>query len=158
MSTTLGMLVIATLVGAGLVTGLLFAFSNFVMRALADLPHEAGMSAMQRINERILNPLFFVLFFGTPLGCVVIAMAAVQGAGGPGAPWLLAGALTYLAGPLAITMLCNVPLNNRLARTAPAAAGEAWPEYRRRWQRWNHLRTCVGIASIALLATGLAGM
>ena len=34
--------IVASIVGAGLVTGLLFAFSNFVMRALADLPPEKG--------------------------------------------------------------------------------------------------------------------
>jgi hypothetical protein len=37
--------------GAGVVTGLLFAFSNFVISSLAELPNDKGMYAMQRINE-----------------------------------------------------------------------------------------------------------
>ena len=65
--------VVLAITGAALVTGLLFAFSTCVMRALADLPNESGMFAMQRINEAILNPLFLTVFIGTPLLCVVIA-------------------------------------------------------------------------------------
>jgi uncharacterized membrane protein len=34
-------------VGSGLMAGLLFAFSNFVMKALTRLPPEQGMAAMQ---------------------------------------------------------------------------------------------------------------
>lgn len=55
-----------------MVTGLLFAVSNFVMSSLADLPNDKGMHAMQRINEDILNPLFFGFFMGTPVLCLLI--------------------------------------------------------------------------------------
>ena len=51
-------LAIAAIVGGGLVTGLLFAFSLVVMRALLELPAEAGMTTMQRINLLIVRPLF----------------------------------------------------------------------------------------------------
>ena len=36
-------LIVAAIAGAGMVTGLLFAFSNFIMRALAELPSEHGI-------------------------------------------------------------------------------------------------------------------
>ena len=147
--------VTAALTGAGLVAGLLFAFSNFVMRALADLPNDKGMFAMRRINEAILNPLFFVLFFGTPALCVWIAANSAMHLADSGSPLLLMGALAYLIGPFGITALFNVPLNNRLARADLAEADAAWPAYRARWQRWNHVRTFVGVVSIVLLAAGL---
>jgi hypothetical protein len=51
--------------GTGLIAGLLFAFSAFVMNALARLPPEQGIAAMQSINVAVLNPLFFTVFFGT---------------------------------------------------------------------------------------------
>lgn len=62
--------------GAGLTAGLLFAFSAFVMDALARLPPEQGIAAMQSINVAVLNPLFFTVFFGTAVLCVVLAVAA----------------------------------------------------------------------------------
>ena len=147
-------ILVAAITGAGLVTGLLFAFSNFALQSLADLPNDKGMFAMQRINERIINPLFLVLFFGTPILCVVIAIHSVMHSSDVGSMAKLIGAVAYLAGPFGITVLFNVPLNNQLAEAELSSADDVWPEYQRRWQRWNHIRTYMGIAAVALLAIG----
>ena len=141
--------------GAGVVTGLLFAFSNFVMRAFAELPNDKGMFAMQRVNEKILNPVFLILFLGTPILCVLIAFTSVLQLGSSGSLYLLIGALAYLVGPFGITVLFNVPLNNKLAEVDLSVADEIWPVYQKQWQRWNHIRTYIGVVSIVLLATGL---
>ena len=146
---------VACVTGAGLVTGLLFAFSNFVMRALAELPPDKGMFAMQRINETIINPVFLLLFLGTPVLCLVVAVNSVLNAGEPGNLFQLAGALAYLVGPFGITVLFNVPLNNRLARAELSDAARIWPIYQNRWQWWNHIRTYIGVASVVLMALGL---
>ena len=37
--------------GSGLVAGIFFAFSNFVMKALARVPPAQGVAAMQSINS-----------------------------------------------------------------------------------------------------------
>lgn len=148
-------LIVASIVGSGLITGLLFAFSNFVMRALAQLPPDKGMFAMQRVNETIINPIFLALFFGTPLLCLVIAVTSAPLLDEPGRLWLFSGAVAYLAGPFGITMLFNVPLNNRLARANNTGVEVIWTKYQKSWQRWNHLRTYIGIVSLACLATGL---
>ncbi|MGH8709301.1 MAG: hypothetical protein ACREVD_14730 [Burkholderiales bacterium] len=63
---------------------------------------------------------------------------------------LLAGGLLYLAGPFAVTMFKNVPLNNKLARDGQTAWAEylvtgragttcaRWPRSRpRRCSRWR---------------------
>ena len=150
--TTLGVFAVT---GAGVVTGLLFAFSNFVMRALSNLPNEYGMLAMQRVNETIINPIFLAFFFGTPVFCILIAIKAVQHLDVSGSLFLLIGAFAYLIGPFGITMLFNVPLNNKLAKAETSLANEVWPEYQNRWQMWNHIRTYIGVASIAMLAAGL---
>lgn len=142
------------IVGAGVVTGLLFAFSNFALRALAELPARHGMFAMQRINETIINPVFLLFFLGTPVAAGITIAHEVIAASTNG--WLVAGAILYWIGPLGITALRNVPLNNGLAQTLPEDAEEKWPEYRRKWQRWNHVRTYLGVASIGLMAYGLA--
>lgn len=155
MPSLLACLAIAAIVGAGLITGLLFAFSTCVMRALLQLPPAAGMLAMQRINVLILNPLFLALFLGTAALCAIIAVLAAMALSAPGAAWLLAGAVAYLAGPFGITMARNVPLNNRLAPLG-ADQAEYWPRYADAWLRWNHLRTALGALAILLLAIGLA--
>ena len=153
----LPLIVAIAITGSGVVTGLLFAFSNFVMRALKDLPTEHGMFAMQRINETIINPIFLIFFLGTTVLCLIITGISALELGAPGHAYFLAGAVTYLLGPFGITMLFNVPLNNILAETALTESAKAWPMYRKKWQRWNHIRTYMGILSVFLLALGLAG-
>jgi uncharacterized membrane protein len=149
-------LAIAAIVGSGLVSGLLFAFSAVVMRALQELPPEAGMSTMQRVNVLIINPLFLLAFMGTSALCLAIAVVGVRGASSQGALWLLAGASAYLLGPLGVTMAFNVPLNNRLASVAPNQASAEWPRYVAAWLRWNHVRTLLGALATGLLSVGLA--
>ena len=151
-------IIVASITGSGLVTGLLFAFSNFVMRALADLPSDKGMFAMQRINETILNPVFMLLFFGTPILCLVIAVNSGLNINEPGSLFLLIGALAYVIGPFGITVLFNVPLNNLLARADVSNADEIWSMYQTKWQWWNHIRTYTGVASILFLAMGLGSI
>ena len=158
MSEFITVIIVASISGAGLVTGLLFAFSNFVMRALADLPSDKGMFAMQRINETIINPIFLMLFLGTPILCSVIAANSGLNTNDPGALFLLVGAFAYLIGPFGITVLFNVPLNNLLARADVSDADEIWPMYQKRWQWWTHIRTYIGVASVVFMAMGLGNI
>ncbi|MEA1988447.1 MAG: anthrone oxygenase family protein [Pseudomonadota bacterium] len=151
-------IIVASILGSGLITGLLFAFSNFVMRALADLPSDEGMFAMQRINEKIINPVFMMFFLGTPILCSVILFTSGQNINESGSFYLFIGALAYLIGPFGITMLFNVPLNNLLARTVVSDADKIWPVYQKRWQMWNHIRTYIGVVSIVFMTLGFGGV
>lgn len=153
-------LALATSVGAGLVAGILLAFSGFVMRALQDLPVPAGVAAMQRINVHVLNPVIMGAFFGTGLGALALGGVGIarlaDGQVGPGLCWLV-GAGAYLLGVLWVTGRRNVPLNDRLA-ALPAdgtAAAAFWPDYCRRWVRWNHVRVAGGALAALLLPLGL---
>ena len=151
-------IIVVSISGTGLVTGLLFAFSNFVMRALAELPSDKGMFAMQRINEMIINPVFLLLFLGTPVLCSVIAVYSVLKMSQPGSLLLLVGSLAYLIGPVVITVRFNVPLNNLLAHADVSDCDEIWPMYQLKWQRWNHVRTYIGVASVVFMAMGLGSI
>ncbi len=157
--TLLTLIATVATVGSGLMSGLLFAFSSFVMRALLRLPAAQGVAAMQHINRLIINPGFFVIFIGTTLACVLILVLGWRsGWVGHANAWRVAGALAYLAGPLGVTVVFNVPLNNHLARmTADDATAltTEWPRYVEPWLRWNHVRTALGIAATAMLATSL---
>ena len=148
-------LVVAAITGAGMVTGLLFAFSNFIMRALAKLQPEHGMFAMQQINEKIINPLFLLFFLGTPLLCAIIAIYSLLHLHYVLSVLLLVGCIGYIIGPFGITVRCNVPLNNKLAEVPPAEGINIWDEYQVKWQRWNHIRTYIGLVSIIFLCLGL---
>lgn len=149
-------LVLLGLVGSGLIGGLFFAFSTAVMPALRQLPPAAGAAAMQHVNRVILNPLFGLVFGGTALVCLLLLVAAPFGSGG-GTAWIVVGALLYLVGCIAVTMVFNVPLNNALDVADPATAEGArlWADYLSRWTAWNHLRGLACALAAAALAIGL---
>ena len=137
--------------GSGVMAGLFFAFSTSVMTALGRLTPAGGIAAMQSINVAILNPLFFVAFFGTAAACVLLAIAALVRWSEPGAIYLLAGSLLYLAGSIVVTIVFNVPLNNALAAARPESAEAAglWTRYLSVWTAWNHVRTAASLAAAA---------
>ena len=113
-------------IGAGLMAGVYFAFSAFIMTALARLPDASGVAAMQSINRVILRSLFMPLFFATTIASLALAVVAVLRWGEPGAVPMLAGGVTYVVGMFLCTAVCNVPLNNALDVVDPAGA-EAEP-------------------------------
>ncbi|MER9594603.1 anthrone oxygenase family protein [Mesorhizobium sp. M0244] len=136
--------------GSGIVGGVFFAFSSFVMPGLARMPAAGGIAAMNSLNVTAVTPMFMTALFGTGLVCLVLAAGALIGLSQPGAFWLLAGALIYLVGNPIVTMIFNVPLNNALAAVDPASANGAamWTTYLRDWVMWNHVRTITAIAAL----------
>ncbi|WP_245350551.1 hypothetical protein [Bradyrhizobium sp. UFLA03-84] len=60
--------------GCGLLAGLYFAFSAFVMTALGRIDQAAGISAMNAISVDILRSLFMPVFLGTTLSCAVLVV------------------------------------------------------------------------------------
>jgi uncharacterized membrane protein len=155
MTTALALLLI---VGAGAVGGVFFAFSSFVMRALAELSPAQGIRAMQSINVVVLNPVFPGVFVGTAILGLGVAAFMLVASGAPGAGWLLAAAILYGLGCFGVTLRCNMPRNERLVRLAAESADAAdyWPEYVREWTRWNQVRTCASLAAAACAGAALA--
>lgn len=139
-------LTIVAVAGSGLVAGIWFAFSNFVMQGLDRLPPEISVAAMQSINVTVLNPVFFAAFFGTALVCVGLAGLSYFRWDEAGSAIILAASLLYLVGSIGVTVFANVPLNEALASAPQAAA--SWSDFFRGWMFWNHVRTVT-----ALLAT-----
>jgi uncharacterized membrane protein len=154
----LTLLLIVASVGAGLMGGLFFVFSNTIIQAFDRLPAGGGVPAMQRINEVILNPVFFLVFFGTALLCLVLLVFYASHLDKPDAWLACVGAVLYLLGCIGVTMVCNVPLNNKLA-AVPATATDLvaqWRAYRGPWILWNHVRTIAcALAAAAFAITPL---
>jgi len=144
-------------IGAGLVGGVFFAFSTFVMKALAQLPEAQGIAAMQRINAVVLSPSFLSVFVGTAVLAAICVLAGFFPWGTARSFWLLAAGLSYLVGAFAVTAAFNVPRNERLARleAESAQAAEYWPIYVREWLRWNHVRSAASLLSAACAAAAL---
>ncbi len=147
----------ATALGSGLIAGVFFTFSTFVMAALKKLPPAQGIAAMQSINVLAVTAAFMTLLFGTALASLGVGIAAVLGATDLPIELLVAGAAFYLIGTIGVTIAGNVPLNNRLAELDPNAAGSVsvWDDYVARWTRLNHVRTVTALAAAALLTTAI---
>ncbi len=160
MATIDGLLFALTLfaaLGCGLMAGVFFAFSAFMMKALARLPPGEGIAAMQSINVAVFNPLYGAVFFGTPAACVLVMISSLLRWRDPGAGYLLAGGAIYLAGGLLVTVMFNVPKNDALASVAPADPDGAglWASYLANWTAWNHIRAAASLAAAALLTLAL---
>lgn len=65
------------MLGCGLVSGVFFAFSAFVMNALASLAPAQGIAAMQSINRSAIRPMFMIALFGTAVTCAAVAIWSV---------------------------------------------------------------------------------
>lgn len=145
-------------VGSGVMAGLFFVFSAFLMGVLSRLPPAQGMATMQSINVAILNPLFGLLFFGTTVACLVLVVAAPF-TDRPGAAWRLVGGLLFLVGAVLLTMVVNVPLNNELVAADPASVDGAqlWERYLARWTAWNHVRLVASTGAAAILTIAASG-
>ncbi|MEH2026014.1 anthrone oxygenase family protein [Nostoc sp.] len=148
------LLTLLTALGCGLVAGVFFAFSTFVMNALARLQPKEGIIAMQSINITAINPLFMVALFGTAVACIFLAVSSVLKWHQPGAAYLLIGSLLYLIGTILVTIAFNVPLNDALAIAKPDSTEGAnlWARYLINWTFWNHVRTIAALAAALTLA------
>jgi uncharacterized membrane protein len=141
----------------GLMAGVFFAFSAFVMDGLSRLPAQQSIAAMQFINAAAFNPWFATAFCGTTAVCVLLAVASLFVWHKPAGIFHLAGSLLYLVGAILVTLPFNLPLNGALAEVdakSPDAAN-LWAGYFTSWMVWNHVRTLGALAAAASLTIAL---
>ena len=141
-------LTIAAATGAAVTGGALFVFSAFVMPGLRKLSGEDGARAMQAINKAATtSPAFLLVFTGTAVLGVGLAVFAATRLDEPSSKYLVAGAVLYLA-TFAITGGYHVPRNNALDLVDPSTAAgiEAWRDYVPGWVAMNHVRAATAIA------------
>lgn len=150
-------LIFIAAIGCGVIAGIFFAFSSFIMAALGRIPAAQGIAAMQSINTTVINPGFMLALFGTALLCLGLACMAFFSWEHPGSALIVAASLLYLLGCIGVTMVCNVPLNDLLAAAQPNApeTQALWSRYLRQWTLWNHVRTVAPAASAVLFTFAL---
>ena len=143
--------------GCGMMAGVFFTFSTFVMKALARLPTAQGIAAMQAINVMAVSAGFMAALFGTAVACGALAVYALFGWDERFSPYLLVGSVLYLVGTILLTIAYHVPRNEALARVEPrgAEAESHWRRYLSGWTAWNHVRAAAALAAAAVLTIAL---
>ena len=144
-------LVFFALLGSGLIAGVFFAFSTFVMNALSRLPSGEGIAVMQSINISVLNRWFLGVFLGTAVVCILLLVWSLFLWDQMGSGYLIAGSALYLFGSLMVTGIFNIPKNEALAKVDALAAGSEslWCNYVEVWTTWNHVRTIASFLAAA---------
>ena len=145
---------VAAAIGSGLVAGIFFAFSTFIMAALSRIPAEQGIAAMNSINVTIVRSPFLALFVPTAMLCIVISVLALMNWRGGASALMLAGAALYVLASFLSTIIFNVPMNDALAKVGGSGteAAALWATYLKDWTWWNHVRTIASLlASVAFV-------
>ncbi|UGU16795.1 DUF1772 domain-containing protein [Sinomicrobium kalidii] len=140
---------------AALMAGLFYTFSVAVNRGLGRLGDREFVMTMQHINSEILNPFFYLGFFGAPLLLLLAAFMHSEG-GGTSFVLLLVATVLYFTGVFGVTVAKNVPMNNKLAELTPETASEeeisgARMAFEKPWLRWNHIRTVASGLTVVLV-------
>lgn len=125
------------IVGNSIISGIFFSFSNSIMKALAKSASSNGRQVMNDINRVIINPVFMLLFLGTPLFAVLLLFLD-----GFSNLWIILATISHIVGSFGVTITQNVPRNNRLEK-----ANDYWNTYVKEWTFWNHIRTIFAILS-----------
>jgi len=141
------------------VGGVFLAFSDFIMRSLANTGGVGGVEAMQAINREVFRWVFMTLFLGlVPVSFIIVGYTVFHSDGPVGILMALAG-LIYLIGCFSVTLFFNVPMNEALAgmEQSDSVTEHYWTQtYVPRWTFWNTVRTSACAVSSALLLFGLA--
>ncbi|MBW8805190.1 MAG: DUF1772 domain-containing protein [Catenulisporales bacterium] len=150
-----GILATATVV-TGLIAGVYYAFACAVMLGLGASGDRTFIEAMQNVNKKIENPVFFLSFYGA---LVLPAWALREYRHDRRMRlWIGAALILYVIG-LLTTMGINIPLNNDLANAGnpatiadPAAVRARFEDT---WNVWNIARAVVSTGAAICLARAM---
>ncbi len=145
-------------VAVGLIAGVFYAFACAVMVGLRGADDRTFIDVLQRINDKIENPVFFASFLGA-LVLPAIAIALLRRAGSrPAIRWTVA-ALALYGVAVVVTMAANVPLNQHLADAGdPARIADpagVRHTFENSWIAWNVVRAVVSTAALGCLSRAL---
>ncbi|SHG43992.1 anthrone oxygenase family protein [Flagellimonas flava] len=139
----------------GLTAGLCFTWGNAVTPGIGNLSDSVYLQSFQSMNRSILNPTFFVVFFGPVLLSVVAG--CINRVESNTALWLcLAAALLYFLGLALVTIFGNVPLNELLDKAdllamTPEELSVLRQKFEKPWNNYHRVRIISSIMSFGLL-------
>ena len=139
-------------IGNGLVAGVFFAFSSFVMPALARVAPLIGVQAMQSINITVIRSAFLAAYLLTTILSAILVVAPWWFSSGLASRLAAVAGVIAVVGSFGVTMRLNVPLNNSLATAIPDGAATAvlWATYVRDWGVANVYRALASCSASVL--------
>jgi uncharacterized membrane protein len=146
-----------TLLLAGALGGLFFAYSVSVMAGLDAVRPEQAVAAMRAINVKIQNPVFLPAFLLMPVAAVVTGVLLFVLGRRTAGVLFLAAAVVYVLGVFVPSFAVNIPMNDALesARLSAGEMARVWSDYSSRWTAWNHVRTVASLATVLIAGAGL---
>jgi len=149
---------------SAVIGGVFSAFSEFVMSGLLRTAPAGGIEAMQHINRTVIKTQFVAGILSIALFSVLFAIYSATVFDGAALVTLILAPIVYLPTVFFMTIIGNVPMNNRLERLdyTTLEAEAYWVKYGRDWTRLNHIRTLGSvftaglyiIAAITLITSG----
>lgn len=144
----------------GLIAGFFFAYSVDVMPALDTLSPVAAIDAMQAVNTMVRNPVFFLVFFGTPVIGALAAVMLYRSGQGLSALLMVIASIIYTLAAFLPTAAINVPMNEALGMLALNDPSlnykQIWTDYSPRWTFWNTSRTLASLVALLFASLSLA--
>ena len=140
----------------GLLAGVFFTWTNAITPGIGMLDDIGYLSAFQSMNRTILNPLFYVVFFGSIVFSPIAAFIQFQSDVNIIFWLLLLVIIVYGVGVIFITFMGNIPLNEQLDKILLQKinsnnASKFRAHFEDRWNNLHFIRTVTSSASFLLL-------
>lgn len=132
------------------ISGILYGFSDFIMRALNKLPAQNAISTMNHINVSVYKSVFMVLFMLLVPVSIAIAIFSIVTIGWSDSITVIVATGLYVFGMFMVTGMGNVPLNEELKNHSLNGnhdSSTTWHHYYVTWTKLNSLRCVLGAAS-----------
>ncbi|GHH20173.1 anthrone oxygenase family protein [Streptomyces rubradiris] len=145
---------VAAILGTGVMAGLYLAFDVGVMPVLARREDERFVAVMRRVNDALDDDAAFgALFLGVFMATGAAARRLARAHRSDAARRARAAAVLYGLS-VVVTICVNLPLNRRLrtaSGTSAAALAAARKAYESPWRRANAVRTAACLGALTLL-------
>jgi len=138
----------------GLSSGLFYAWEVSVIPGTKRISDSNYLETMQSINRAILNPGFFVIFFGSLLFLAISTYLQYRIGINFSFGMVLTALITYLVGTFGVTVFGNVPLNEtldaiNLGDLSAEQLKTIRASYEVKWNIYHKIRTLCAVVSFA---------
>ncbi len=139
----------------GLIAGLLFSYSCSVNPGLKSLADSEYLKAMQAINTAIQNPYFLISFMSLLFILPITTFLIFNQQADASFYFMLAATIIYFVGVFGVTIFCNVPLNEQLAKISVSTAtiteiSTTRYSFEKPWNTYHSVRTIASSISFGL--------
>jgi len=152
------LIILSTLL-TGLSAGFFITWSVSVLPGLSNLSDEAFIRSMQSINRYIQNPVFFIIFIGPMVLLSVVCYQFYQLGHLGTFKWILIALILYVIGVFGVTVIGNVPLNNKLDKVGmDVSSTELTAErvaFEQPWNKYHYIRTVMAILAFACITIAI---